>query len=170
MKQSIFGHFPFHKLLFSSKQAALAKMSRNQPNPPSMSKSTFTLGARTFPAVTWWKEPGLRALYAMLIIPLVTSMTNGYDGLMMNALQTSSQWQDYFGHPRGSLLAFYNLSFALGQLVAILPFPFPPTIADKLGRRWGIVIGSIISLIGVAIQSASMNCLSQSRIALCRLH
>ena len=110
-------------------------MSPNQPGPPPMSKSTFTLGARTFPAVTWWREPGLRALYAMLIIPLVTSMTNGYDGSMMNALQTSSQWQNYFGHPRGSLLAFYNLSFALGQLVAILPFPFPPTIADKLGRR-----------------------------------
>ncbi|KAF2095312.1 general substrate transporter [Rhizodiscina lignyota] len=124
---------------------------------PSRQRGTFTLGNRSFPAVTWWKEPGLRMLYALLIIPLVTSMTNGYDGSMMNALQTSSQWQEYFNHPKGSLLAFYNLSFGLGQLVAVVPFPFPATIADKLGRRWGIVIGSIISIIGVAIQSASVN-------------
>lgn len=84
-------------------------------------------------------------------------MVNGYDGSMMNALQTSGQWQDYFHHPRGSLLAFYNLAFGLGQLLAVIPFPFPATIADKLGRRWGIVIGSIIAIIGVAIQSASID-------------
>ncbi|KAL1980821.1 hypothetical protein VTN96DRAFT_3516 [Rasamsonia emersonii] len=124
---------------------------------PSESKGTFTLGNQTFPKVTWWREPGLRTLYALLVIPLITSMVNGYDGSMMNALQTSEQWQNYFGHPRGSLLAFYNLSFALGQLIAVIPFPFPATIADKLGRRSGVVIGSIIAIIGVAIQSASIN-------------
>lgn len=125
---------------------------------PSASPSnTFTLANKEFPKVTWWREPGLRRLYLLLLVPLMTSMVNGYDGSMMNALQTSGQWQDYFHHPRGSLLAFYNLAFGLGQLLAVVPFPFPATIADKLGRRWGIVIGSIIAIIGVAIQSASID-------------
>jgi sugar phosphate permease len=86
-------------------------------------------------------------------------MVNGYDGSMMNALQTSEQWQNYFGHPRGSLLAFYNLSFALGQLVAVVPFAVPATIADKLGRRWGVIIGSVVSIVGVALQSGAMDCM-----------
>lgn len=122
--------------------------------PPS---NTFTLANKEFPKVTWWRDPGLRHLYLLLLVPLMTSMVNGYDGSMMNALQTSEQWQDYFHHPRGSLLAFYNLAFGLGQLLAVVPFPFPATVADKLGRRWGIVIGSIIAIIGVAIQSASID-------------
>ncbi|KAH0525239.1 hypothetical protein TsFJ059_007630 [Trichoderma semiorbis] len=122
--------------------------------PPS---TTFRLANKEFPKVTWWREPGLRHLYFLLLVPLMTSMVNGYDGSMMNALQTSGQWQNYFHHPRGSLLAFYNLAFALGQLIAVIPFPFPATIADKLGRRWGVVIGSIIAIIGVAVQSASIN-------------
>jgi MFS family permease len=122
--------------------------------PPS---NTFKLANKEFPKVTWWRDPGLRHLYFLLLVPLMTSMVNGYDGSMMNALQTSGQWQNYFNHPRGSLLAFYNLAFALGQLVAVIPFPFPATIADKLGRRWGVVIGSIIAIIGVAVQSASIN-------------
>ncbi|KAL7937575.1 general substrate transporter [Trichoderma chlorosporum] len=103
--------------------------------PPS---TTFRLADKEFPKVTWWREPGLRRLYFLLLVPLMTSMVNGYDGSMMNALQTSGQWQDYFHHPRGSFLAFYNLAFALGQLVAVIPFP-------------------IIAIIGVAVQSASIN-------------
>jgi MFS family permease len=77
---------------------------------------------------------------------------------MMNALQTSDQWQNYFHHPRGSRLAVFNLIFAIGQLGAILPFPIGAWIADHLGRRWGIVIGSIVSLIGCALQTAGITC------------
>lgn len=47
---------------------------------PTTAQNTFTLGGQVYNAVTWWNDPGLRALYALLAIPLVTSMTNGYDG------------------------------------------------------------------------------------------
>ena len=80
----------------------------------------------------------------------------------MNALQTSTEWQNYFGHPRGSLLALYNLSFALGQLFAVVPFPFGAVFADKLGRRWGVVIGATVTLIGAILQGVSQNCESSS--------
>lgn len=76
----------------------------------------------------------------------------------MNALQTSDQWQNYFHHPRGSRLAVFNLIFAIGQLGAIIPFPIGAYIADHFGRRWGIVIGSSVSLIGCALQTAGITC------------
>jgi hypothetical protein len=31
-------------------------------------------------------------------------MTNGYDGSMMNGLQSLDLWEEYFGHPQGGLL------------------------------------------------------------------
>jgi hypothetical protein len=119
--------------------------------------TTLTLAGKEFPRVSWWRDAGLRKLYFYMLIPLMTSMVNGYDGSMMNALQTSTQWQSYFNHPTGGTLAFFNLSFGLGQLVAVLS-SIPVLIADKLGRRWGIVIGSIVAIIGVAVQTSSQNC------------
>lgn len=35
-------------------------------------------------------------------------MTNGYDGSMMNGLQTLELWQEYFNEPKGSLLGIFN--------------------------------------------------------------
>lgn len=49
-------------------------------------EKTFTLGGQVYNAVTWWNDSGLRSLYFLLTIPLVTSMTNGYDG----------KWKLYF--------------------------------------------------------------------------
>lgn len=39
----------------------------------------------------------------------------------------------------------------------ILALPITPYIADGLGRRWGIIIGCIIGLLGVALQGISIN-------------
>lgn len=76
----------------------------------------------------------------------------------MNGLQTSSEWQDFFHHPRGSMLAFYNLSFAIGALAAVVPFPFGAYFADHIGRRWGIVCGNVVTIIGTILQAAAQNC------------
>lgn len=108
--------------------------------------------------VTWWKRKNLRNLYFLLTIPLVGSWAEGYDGSMMNALQTSVEWQNFFNHPRGSLLAFYNLSFAIGALIAVFPFPIGAFFADKYGRRWGIIAGNIVTIIGTILQASSQNC------------
>ncbi|KAH8804366.1 hypothetical protein F5884DRAFT_883775 [Xylogone sp. PMI_703] len=126
-------------------------------NARSLANGTFTLAGQEYDAVDWWQDSGMRSVYMLLLIPLVTSMTNGYDGSMMNALQTSDQWQDYFNHPRGSILAVFNLIFAIGQLAAILSFPVGAYIADHWGRRGGVMVGSIISTIDCALQTASIN-------------
>jgi MFS family permease len=78
----------------------------------------------------------------------------------MNGLQASSEWQDFFGHPRGSMLAFYNLSFAIGALAAVVPFPFGAYFADHIGRRCGIVCGNVVTIIGTILQAGAQNCQS----------
>lgn len=50
------------------------------------------LGGREFPFVVWHKDPGLRKLYALLATVILVSATNGFDGSMMNGLQTVDNW------------------------------------------------------------------------------
>lgn len=85
---------------------------------------------------------------------VITSATNGYDGSMVNGLQSLQVWQDYFHHPTGSLLGLFACIMSIGSLVAL---PIVPYIADGLGRRWGIIIGCIIMVLGVVLQSISVN-------------
>ena len=35
-------------------------------------------------------------------------MSNGYDGSMMNGLQTLDQWKNYLNNPQGSTLGLFN--------------------------------------------------------------
>lgn len=46
------------------------------------------------PRVTWWKHRGLRKLYPMMPILFLGSTINGYDGSLLNGLQTMTPWQD----------------------------------------------------------------------------
>jgi sugar porter (SP) family MFS transporter len=62
------------------------------------------------------------------------------------------KWQEYFDHPTGAILGFMSASYPLG---AILSTPFSAFISDRYGRRWSILTGSIIMIVGVAIQTAS---------------
>jgi hypothetical protein len=46
------------------------------------------------PPVTWWKHPGLRRLYIMMPVLFLGSTVNGYDGSLLNGLQTMVPWQE----------------------------------------------------------------------------
>ncbi|KAE8380318.1 hexose transporter protein [Aspergillus bertholletiae] len=119
-----------------------------------MGSDTFELAGRQFPKVTWWKNPGMRKTYLCLGMVVLTAATNGYDGSMMNGLQTLEPWQEYFNHPSGSLLGILSAIMSLGSLAAL---PAVPYIADVLGRRMGILIGCLIMILGVILQSISAN-------------
>lgn len=57
-------------------------------------KGTFRLAEREFPEVTWYKDPGLRRTYICLMFVVLTSATNGFDGSMVNGLQSLEPWKD----------------------------------------------------------------------------
>ncbi|KAK5173692.1 uncharacterized protein LTR77_002373 [Saxophila tyrrhenica] len=117
-------------------------------------KGTFRLAGREFPKVTWYTDPSLRRTYLCLMLVVITAATNGYDGSIVNALQTMHPWQHYFNHPHGAMLGLFTSIMAVGSIVAI---PFVPYIADGLGRRWGIIIGCLIMILGVILQGISIN-------------
>lgn len=76
------------------------------------SKTTFEIGGREFPKVTWYKEPGMRSLYIWLSLAVLTSATNGYDGSMMNGLQAVDQWKicKRLTRPQRRVLTVWQLS------------------------------------------------------------
>jgi len=45
------------------------------------------------PQVTWYKDSGLRKLYMMMPVFFLGSTTTGYDGSLLNGLQTMVPWQ-----------------------------------------------------------------------------
>jgi len=73
---------------------------------------------------------------------------------MMNGLQAVAGWQEYFNHPDGPILGFLIASYSLGT---VLGLPFVPFVADRFGRRMSIVIGSIIMMVGAALQTVTQN-------------
>ncbi|KUL90819.1 hypothetical protein ZTR_00635 [Talaromyces verruculosus] len=78
--------------------------------------------APAIPQVVWYRHQGLRKLYAMMPILFLGATINGYDGSLLNGLQTMTPWQDS--------------SYA----------------ADVLGRRMGVTIGLVILFVGTIIQ------------------
>lgn len=103
----------------------------------------------------WYKSAARRRLYALLFPAAVVSYaTSGYDGSMMNGLQTVEHWDNYFGNPRGSQLGLMSAIMSLGSICST---PIAPWVADRFGRRWGITVGSIIMIIGAILQCESVN-------------
>lgn len=46
------------------------------------------------PIVIWWRHAGLLRLYAMMPVLFLGATINGYDGSLLNGLQTMTPWQD----------------------------------------------------------------------------
>ncbi|EEU33934.1 uncharacterized protein NECHADRAFT_89031 [Fusarium vanettenii 77-13-4] len=106
-------------------------------------------------APPWYHSAARRRLYFLLFPAAVVSYaTSGYDGSMMNSLQTVSYWDDFFDNPRGSQLGLMSSIMSLGSICST---PIAPYVADRFGRRWGITVGSIIMIIGAILQCESVN-------------
>ncbi|KAI1445261.1 MFS general substrate transporter [Annulohypoxylon stygium] len=103
----------------------------------------------------WYQKPNLRALYLILVpSALGVEWTSGFDSSMMNSLQAVSSWVDDFDNPTEGKLGLLNAMYSLGALMAI---PFVPTVSQYLGRRWSIVVGSLILCMGAGLQAGSRN-------------
>lgn len=157
--ESYFNTVPntFNNLSTSAKMVTRLRRppkSRQKITPVKPPKGHFFFAGRAFERVKWWKLPKLRLLYFYIVILILTNTANGFDGSMMNGLQSLSYWQDYFGVPRGAMLGFFNSSMSLGSLIGL---PIVPYLIDWKGRKIGIVLGSVVMLVAVALQTGAQN-------------
>lgn len=60
----------------------------------------------------------------------------------------------YFKHPKGALLGIYAASFFLPSIVTAF---IGDIISTKLGRRWCIIIGNVIILIGSLVNTFAVS-------------
>ncbi|KAJ5864222.1 uncharacterized protein N7529_006138 [Penicillium soppii] len=102
----------------------------------------------------WYKQRHLVLLNLGMIIPYLSSTTNGYDGSMLNGLQSMSQWQHFFDSPTGTRLGSLSNGVIFGQILA---FPIAPWLCDHTGRRFPIFFGSLLLVIGSVLQCAAQN-------------
>ncbi|KAG6897286.1 hypothetical protein C0992_002826 [Termitomyces sp. T32_za158] len=102
----------------------------------------------------WYNNRRLIALNAWIVLLLITSSTNGYDGSMMNGLQSLDQWNGYFNNPTGGRLGLLNAIQNIGSLAA---YPFAPYLSDGIGRRPTIFLGAAIMCIATVVQTASQS-------------
>ncbi|KAJ0413385.1 general substrate transporter [Aspergillus carlsbadensis] len=115
----------------------------------------------------WYKKPNLRLLYLILFPACMgIEITSGFDSQIINTVQIVYTWNKYFGDPTGDLTddglpeylipselkGFLGAAYSLG---AILSLPFVPWVNQRFGRRWTIMFGSGISLVGALLQGFS---------------
>lgn len=71
----------------------------------------------------------------------------------------SRGFKDAKGKPtiEPDILGFINACYQLGSILAV---PVAPWLAQRLGRRWSIMIGSIIQAIGALLQGFAQHSMS----------
>ncbi|THH09760.1 hypothetical protein EW145_g1772 [Phellinidium pouzarii] len=104
------------------------------------------------PTRKWYNNWRIFSLNGWIVLLLITSSNFGYDGSMMNGLQSLPQWESSFNTPQGSSLGLLNAIQSIGSLAA---YPFVPYLADGIGRRPTIFFGAVIMCGAVALQTAS---------------
>ncbi|KAI8943380.1 hypothetical protein NX059_001395 [Plenodomus lindquistii] len=102
----------------------------------------------------WYRVPYLLRLNLLLLMPLMSSAVAGYDGSLMNGLQALPSWKRDFGNPQGHVLGAVNAAQSAGCVVVL---PIVGILADKLGRRWTLLIGGVTIIIASIIQSVAVN-------------
>jgi sugar porter (SP) family MFS transporter len=102
----------------------------------------------------WWRVKHLVLLNVCLLIPILGNSINGYDGSLLNGLQSLPQWRDYFHQPSGAYLGALSNAYVFGNILAFFAASW---FSDKYGRLWTIRLGTIVVSIGSAIQAAAQD-------------
>ncbi|KAH6715170.1 general substrate transporter [Leptodontidium sp. MPI-SDFR-AT-0119] len=102
----------------------------------------------------WYRIPHIRRLNLILLVPLISAAALGFDGAMMNGLQSLPQWRSTFGKPEGALLGFMNAVYPLSKVIGLFPATW---LGDNYGRRRPMFVGFLLLPIGAALQAAAQN-------------
>lgn len=99
----------------------------------------------------WYKVKHLLLLNILMIVPLLSGASAGYDGSLMNGLQSMDEWKATYNSPTGTLLGLINASQNINAIVVL---PFGGWLADYLGRKRTLIIGLIGTVVATIIQAS----------------
>ncbi|KAH8879272.1 hexose transporter protein [Thozetella sp. PMI_491] len=102
----------------------------------------------------WWKDPSLRLNVFYCLGSLLCPFYLGYDQSLLNGLQALPQWAEYFNSPSGSWLGLISACIFLPGV--LLGFP-AAWICGTFGRKWCVIVGSVILLAGGVWNALSGN-------------
>jgi len=87
-----------------------------------------------------------------MLLCMLSSTNNGYDGSMLNGLQSMDTWKDKFNHPTGYHLGGLANGMMFGGVAS---WPIMPYVTDRWGRKIPIAAGCVLIIIGAIIQAVS---------------
>ncbi|GME82731.1 unnamed protein product [Ambrosiozyma monospora] len=99
--------------------------------------------------VPWYKKRHLLVLNFFLLAPLLSSATSGFDGSLMNGLQSLDTWKNRYDDPEGAMLGFVNAAMSFGCWMGAIMASY---FADRFGRRPCIIAGVIGVIVCTVIQ------------------
>jgi hypothetical protein len=67
---------------------------------------------------------------------MITNSSNGYDGSLLNGLQSLPQWRDYFNSPSGAILGALSNGYTLGNFAALPFIAYFNGMRDSPSFRW----------------------------------
>lgn len=102
----------------------------------------------------WIFVPHLLKINLVLVLPLMASCLNGFDGAILNGFQAMDSWVSYMGNPTGAVLGALTSGLPFGLLMSIW---IAQLVSDKFGRKVAMYCGASIVLAGIAIQSCAVN-------------
>src|SRR5258708_7404003 len=89
-------------------------------------------------------------LYLACLVGFLCSTMNGYDGSLFNNLTANNQFLRYFhGENTGIWAGIVSSMYQIGGVVAL---PFVGPALDTWGRKWGMVIGATLVIVGTVVQ------------------
>jgi MFS family permease len=89
----------------------------------------------------------------LLLCSMAQTGTNGCDGTMLNGFNILPSYSNYF-NLTNTTKGLNTTSIFIGAFFGMI---WSGIMADRLGRRPAILYGSLISLVGIALQTAAQN-------------
>ncbi|KAK9448500.1 general substrate transporter [Limtongia smithiae] len=97
----------------------------------------------------WYTYPRLFELNALLLSAMLTQITCGFDGSMLNSLQSVPAWRAFFDEPSGARLALMGNAMIFGVIAFTPVFPY---LCERYGRRLPIFGGCAFVALGSLAQ------------------
>ncbi|KAL1895650.1 hypothetical protein Sste5346_005120 [Sporothrix stenoceras] len=113
----------------------------------------LTLADVTPPLEKWWFQyPHLLKLNLLLLCGFLAQFTCGFDGSMINGMQSLPEWIEFFGNPKGAALGQLVNAINFGVIASVL---VSSQLCEWFGRRRPISVGTFLVVFGSALQGGA---------------